>query len=88
MLDMGPIGWIVVGFVAGWLSGIVVHDDRPRGCLANVLIGILGGLLGGFLARQLHLGDAQGFTGAIVVAFLGAVLVRLVLAATEPDRRR
>lgn len=88
MLDMGPVGWIVVGFLAGWLSGIVVKDRSASGCLGNILVGILGGLLGGFLARELRLGDAQGFTGALIVAFLGAVLVRLILDALSGRPRR
>ena len=45
------IAWIIVGFFAGALSGVVVKGDRSTsGCLANILIGVLGGLLGGFLA--------------------------------------
>ncbi len=89
MLDMGLVGWIVVGFFGGWLSGIVVRDGGARGCLADILIGVLGGLLGGWLAEQLHLGDPRGFLGAVVVAFLGAVIVRLLLRSTSgpPERR-
>ncbi|HEX8941411.1 MAG TPA: GlsB/YeaQ/YmgE family stress response membrane protein [Candidatus Limnocylindrales bacterium] len=88
MLDMGLVGWLVVGFLAGSLSGLVVRRGSPRGCLATTLIGILGGLLGGFLARELRLGDTEGFTGAVVVAFLGAVLVRLLLDAMAGPPRR
>ncbi len=88
MLDMGLVGWIVVGFFGGWLSGIVVHDGGARGCLPNILIGVLGGLVGGWLSEQLHLGDPHGFIGAVVVAFLGAVLVRLVLSSTDNRQRR
>ena len=41
--DLGIIGWIIIGFLAGALSGLVVRDRTPGGCLANILIGILGG---------------------------------------------
>jgi uncharacterized membrane protein YeaQ/YmgE (transglycosylase-associated protein family) len=88
MLDMGLVGWIVVGFIAGSLSGMVVSNRSARGCLPNILIGVLGGLLGGFLARELRFGDAQGFLGAVLVAFLGAVLVRFVIGSLESPRRR
>lgn len=82
------IGWIVIGFVAGALSGVVVRDRTPGGCLANILIGILGGLVGGFLAREL-LGqnDVYGWLGALIVAFVGAVIVRWLLALTNPPPR-
>jgi uncharacterized membrane protein YeaQ/YmgE (transglycosylase-associated protein family) len=52
--------------------------------VSNILVGVLGGLLGGYLARELRFGDAQGFIGAVVVAFVGAVIVRFVLRALEP----
>ncbi len=88
MLDMSIVGWIVVGVIAGWLSGLVVPGGERQGCLANMLIGILGGLVGGYLARELHLGDPRGFIGAIIVAFVGAVLVRLVINAVSGPPRR
>jgi len=80
--DLGLIGWIVIGFLAGALSSMVVGSDRtPSGCLPNILIGVLGGLVGGFLARQL-LGTELiiGWIGALVVAFVGAVIVRWLLS--------
>jgi uncharacterized membrane protein YeaQ/YmgE (transglycosylase-associated protein family) len=79
--DLGIIGWIVVGFFAGALSGVVVRGDRsPRGCLPNILIGVLGALVGGFLAQQLLGTNAvYGWIGAFVVAFVGAVIVRWLL---------
>jgi uncharacterized membrane protein YeaQ/YmgE (transglycosylase-associated protein family) len=88
MLDMGLVGWIVVGFLAGSLSAAVVPNRSARGCLPNILIGVLGGLVGGYLARELRIGDPQGFLGAVVVSFVGAVIVRFVLAAVEPPTRR
>ena len=85
---MDLFGWLVVGLLAGWLSAIVVPNRAARGCLANLLVGVLGGLVGGYLARELHVGDPSGFLGAVVVAFVGAVLVRLVIGAVTRDSRR
>lgn len=78
-MDLGIIGWIVIGFLAGALSGMVVPGRSARGCLPNILVGVLGGLLGGWLARQLGFGQIEGFIAALIVAFLGAVIVRYVL---------
>ena len=87
--DLTIVGWIIIGFLAGALSGLVVRNRTAGGCLANILIGVLGGLVGGFLAKQL-LGENQiaGWLGALVVAFVGAVIVRWILGVAGPDRRR
>jgi uncharacterized membrane protein YeaQ/YmgE (transglycosylase-associated protein family) len=85
---MDFLGWIVVGLIAGALSGAVI-ERGPNGCFANTVIGVLGGLFGGWFAtEQLHSGSSRGFLGALVVAFLGAVIIRLVLDAMDGDKRR
>jgi uncharacterized membrane protein YeaQ/YmgE (transglycosylase-associated protein family) len=81
MRELSPLGWIIIGLIGGWLSGMVVPGRQARGCLPNILIGILGGLVGGWLFRQLEIGDPSGFLGAVVVSFVGAVIVRVVVAA-------
>lgn len=84
MPDMGVVGWIVVGFFAGALSGAIVDRGGPHGCVANILVGILGGLLGGFIAtRYFNAGSTNGFLGALIVAVLGATVIRLILNALE-----
>ena len=35
MLEMGIVGWIVVGFIAGAISGRVMGGKTARGCLPN-----------------------------------------------------
>ncbi len=84
---LGIIGWIIIGFLAGALSGLVVRDRTAGGCLANILIGVLGGIVGGFLARELFgTQEVYGWIGALVVAFIGAVIVRWLLALASPRR--
>ena len=88
MPHMGVIGWIVIGFLAGALSGAVI-ERGPKGCMADTAIGILGGIFGGWFATsQMGLDEPHGFLGALVVAFLGAVVIRLVLDAIDGDDRR
>jgi uncharacterized membrane protein YeaQ/YmgE (transglycosylase-associated protein family) len=79
---IGVLGWIIVGFFAGALSGVIVKDRSSGGCLANILIGILGGIVGGLLVSQFFPGqnDIVGWIGAFIVAFVGAVIVRWLLA--------
>ncbi len=81
MLEMNWIGWIVVGFFAGAISGALVGGSTARGCFPNIVVGILGGLLGGWLAGQLGFTQVQGFIAAVVVAVFGSIVVRLILNA-------
>jgi uncharacterized membrane protein YeaQ/YmgE (transglycosylase-associated protein family) len=80
---MGLLGWIVVGFIAGALSGWVIGDRTARGCLPNILVGVIGGIVGGWIVTSLGFGATNGFIGAVVVAFIGALVVRLVLRAVQ-----
>ncbi len=82
---MGLVGWIVVGFFAGAISGALVGGRTARGCLPNIVVGVLGGIVGGWLAQQMGFDRAQGFIAAVVVAVFGALVVRLVLNALNPD---
>ncbi len=89
MPEMGWVGWIVVGFLAGWLSGVFVRRGGPRGCLGDTIVGVLGGLLGGWFATtQLHTGPTEGFLAALLVAFVGAAFLRLLFDALGGGDRR
>jgi uncharacterized membrane protein YeaQ/YmgE (transglycosylase-associated protein family) len=88
---MGPfdvLGWIVIGFVAGSISGWFVGTRSVQGCLPTIVVGILGALVGGWLTRQLGNGQTEGFIGAIAVAIIGSIIVRIVLRAIEGNARR
>jgi uncharacterized membrane protein YeaQ/YmgE (transglycosylase-associated protein family) len=80
--------WIVLGFIAGALSGAVVGGRTARGCLPNVVVGILGAVVGGWIAQQLNWERGPGFVAAVVVALVGAIVVRVILEALSPDDRR
>jgi uncharacterized membrane protein YeaQ/YmgE (transglycosylase-associated protein family) len=82
-MDMDLIGWIVIGFLAGSISGWFVGTRSAQGCLPTILVGIIGGIVGGWLANQLDLGRVEGFLGALVFATIGAMIVRIVLRALE-----
>ena len=82
MFDL--IGWIIIGFVGGALSAAVVGGRTARGCLPNIVVGVLGAVLGGWIATQLGFGQAQGFLAAVVVAVLGSIVVRVILEALAP----
>ncbi len=67
------IGWLLMGALAGWLSGELVRG-KGFGCLGNILLGLIGAVIGGWLFEQLHI-TAFGFIGGLAAATVGAVLV-------------
>jgi uncharacterized membrane protein YeaQ/YmgE (transglycosylase-associated protein family) len=81
---MGLLSWIVLGFLAGLLGGMVTGARQARGCLPRVIVGVLGALIGGALARAADIGSIDGVNlGSIAIAGLGSVLLLLVLEAIE-----
>jgi uncharacterized membrane protein YeaQ/YmgE (transglycosylase-associated protein family) len=87
MPDLGILGWIIVGLIAGAIAGFFVPGRERFGCFGTLLIGILGGILGGWLwTSVLNQPPASGLLGAIIVAALGSAIVLLVLRAVSGDR--
>ena len=85
---MGIIAWIVVGLIAGWLTGLVMKGGG-YGLIGDIILGIVGALIGGFLASALF-GIPNPVNGinieSIVVAFIGAVLVTAIVRALTGRR--
>ena len=82
-MDMGIIGWIVIGLFAGSISGWFVGSRSVEGCLPTIVVGVIGAVIGGWLSGAMGLGRVEGFLGALVFATIGSILVRLVLRAIE-----
>jgi len=77
--------WVLVGGVAGWLASLVVRGTG-LGLLGDIVVGILGAFLGSFVLSKLlpsvfnFTGGFTGFTlGSLIVAFVGAVVLLLVV---------
>jgi len=86
---MELLSWIVVGAIAGWLSGQVMKG-RGFGLLGDVIVGVAGGLIGGWLAGSVFK-VANAVNGinvtSILVAFLGAVVLIVVVRMFQGRRR-
>ncbi len=80
--------WIVIGLLAGSISGWFVGTRSVQGCLPTIVVGVLGAVVGGWVMRSLGNGDTETFIGSVAVAILGSIIVRVVLRAIEDDRRR
>ncbi len=71
------IWWLVVGLIAGWLTGKVMRG-KGYGIVGDIVIGIIGALIGGWLFGQLGY-QATSIIANIIVAFIGAVLLVVIL---------
>jgi uncharacterized membrane protein YeaQ/YmgE (transglycosylase-associated protein family) len=65
--------WIIVGVIAGWLTGLIVKR-RGFGLIGDLIMGLLGGLIGGWLFRLVGW-TANTRLGEIVVAVIGGVIL-------------
>jgi uncharacterized membrane protein YeaQ/YmgE (transglycosylase-associated protein family) len=71
--------WIVIGAVAGVLAESMVGGPRRTGLGTAILIGILGAFIGGWLFSALGIAIGGGIIGTIITAFIGAVLLLLIV---------
>lgn len=46
------LAWLVIGLLAGWLAG-KMSRGRGFGCIANVLLGLIGAVVGGWIFTKL-----------------------------------
>jgi uncharacterized membrane protein YeaQ/YmgE (transglycosylase-associated protein family) len=77
----------VVGFIAGLLASLAV-GGVGYGILGDIVIGIIGAFLGSWLFTQLHIQvPFSGLGGTIFVAFIGAVVLLLILRVVRRGRR-
>ncbi len=80
------VAWIIVGLIAGAVAARVV-TGRGFGCIADIIVGIVGALIGGWLLGALfNISGTVGFIGSIVVAFLGAAILLSLLKLLSGGR--
>ena len=75
---MDILTWIIVGLVAGVLASFVAGGGY--GLLGDILIGIVGAFIGGWIFSKMGWHTPfGGLAGTIFVAFIGAVVLLLLL---------
>ena len=86
---MSILAWIVVGLIAGWLAGKVTRGSG-YGVIGDIILGVVGALVGGFLATNVFgMGDLVSGINltTLIVAFIGAVVVVVVVGLVSGRRR-
>jgi len=71
------IWFLLIGLIAGWLAGKVMRGGG-FGVIGDMIVGVIGAFIGGWLFGLLGIA-AGGVLGAIITAFVGAVVLLLLL---------
>ena len=83
----GIIAWIIIGIVAGWLTGKIMKGSG-FGTFVDMIVGLVGALVGGFISSNLGLGGVSdhGLVMSIVIATFGAIVLTFLLRLVTGSR--
>lgn len=84
---MGWIAWIIIGVIAGWITGKLMKGSG-YGFFMDMVVGLVGALIGGFIASRLGFGgvNQHGMFVGIIIAVIGAVLLTFILRLITGNR--
>jgi uncharacterized membrane protein YeaQ/YmgE (transglycosylase-associated protein family) len=72
-IPQSVIAWLIIGLLAGWIAG-KVSRGRGFGCIANIVLGLVGAVLGGWIFTKLGI-ERYGFVYSLAAATVGAVIL-------------
>jgi len=70
--------WLVVGLIAGWITGKLMKGSG-FGAIMDIVIGIIGAIVGGFIMRAFGFAGQGGMIYTIIVAVIGAVILTWII---------
>ena len=76
---MNLIIWLLVGALEGWLASMVMRTDAQQGAILNIVVGIVGALIGGFLFGGPTINSSALNLTAILISFVGAVILLAIV---------
>ncbi|MHB1495843.1 MAG: GlsB/YeaQ/YmgE family stress response membrane protein [Acidithiobacillus sp.] len=80
MTLLSIITFLIIGGITGWLAGLLIKG-RGFGIIGDIIVGIIGAFIGGFVLIFFGLAGlfGAGIISAIVVAFIGAVILLSII---------
>lgn len=80
---LGLFGLLVVGLLAGMLARFLVPGRDPMGCVATMVLGVVGSYVGGLLGSlvfngEIDLRQSNNFISAVLGAIVALLLFRMV----------
>jgi uncharacterized membrane protein YeaQ/YmgE (transglycosylase-associated protein family) len=82
---MHLIAFLLVGLLAGWLAGKVVKGSG-FGIFGDIGVGIVGAFIGAYIFDAMGL-MAYGFIANVIMAFLGAVVLLLIVGLFRAKKK-
>lgn len=80
--------WLIVGLIAGVLASLIV-GGAGYGLIGDIVVGIAGSFVGSWVFRELGWSAPfEGIAGVIAVAFVGAIILLLIVGLISPRGRR
>ncbi|GBF51290.1 transglycosylase associated protein [Leptospira ryugenii] len=73
--------FLLVGAIAGWLTGKILRG-KGFGLIANLVIGVIGSFLGGLLAQFIGL-SGSGVIADIAIALGGSIVLVYLLGLVK-----
>jgi uncharacterized membrane protein YeaQ/YmgE (transglycosylase-associated protein family) len=81
-MDLTFVGWIVVGLIAGIVSGIIVGGRTMRGWMPSLVVGLIAAALTGwFMTTVVGSDSITSIWVAALLAAVGGIVIRLILNA-------
>lgn len=72
---MGWMSWIIFGALTGWIASIIMKKNAQMGCLANVIVGVIGALIGGYIFTLFGMSGVEKFNlHGLLVAVIGSCI--------------
>jgi uncharacterized membrane protein YeaQ/YmgE (transglycosylase-associated protein family) len=75
---MHLIWFLLIGLIAGWLTGIIMRSGG-YGLFGDLILGVIGAFVGSWLFGVIGIGAGSGFLGSVICATIGAVLLVFLL---------
>ena len=85
---MNLILWLLFGALVGWLASIVMRTNGQQGTLLNIVVGIIGAMIGGFLLGGNTINQNNFNLTALLVSFVGAVILLAIVNLVRRGRVR
>lgn len=83
MAELGWIPWLIVGGLAGLISGKLMRGEG-FGLFGNIIVGVVGGTFGGWiLPVDPHSGK---YLGSLITAIIGAVILQWIVSLITRNR--